>query len=67
MLVGNSRASVELGDFIRQPANLPTHFFGQSAALSGFAAECLFRKANRNLMTDFEWPAYRNALRTELS
>ncbi|MCA9216525.1 MAG: aminotransferase class V-fold PLP-dependent enzyme [Planctomycetales bacterium] len=60
---GIAGLSVELGDFIRQPANLPTHFFGQSASLSGFAAECLFRNANRVLTTDLEWPAYRNALR----
>ena len=47
-----------LGRFVRQPTGLPTHFFGQSSALIRFAAQCLFDKSHRVMVTDLAWPAY---------
>lgn len=52
-----------LAEFIQQPLECPTYFFGQSSSLIRFAATCLYRNANRVLTTDLAWPAYARALR----
>jgi len=52
-----------LGSFVGQPAGLSTHFFGQSSSLIRFAAECLFARSRRVLVTDLAWPAYLQVLR----
>jgi hypothetical protein len=52
-----------LGSFVRQPVGLSTHFFGQSSSLIRFAAQCLFARSRRVLVTDLAWPAYLDALR----
>ena len=52
-----------LGQFIEQPPELPTYFFSQSSALIHFAAECLFTKSKRILVTDLAWPPYVDVLR----
>jgi len=53
-----------LGEFIQQPLDCPTYFFGQSSSLIRFAARCLYRDASRVLTTDLAWPAYVDVLRT---
>ena len=53
-----------LADFVGQPDDCPSHFFGQSSAMLRFAAECLFARANRVLITDMAWPAYVEALKS---
>ena len=52
-----------LAEFIRQPPDCPTYFFGESSSLIRFAAKCLYQNANRVLTTDLAWPAYARALR----
>ena len=53
-----------LAEFIQQPLDCPTYFFGQSSSLIRFAARCLYRNASRVLTTDLAWPAYADALKT---
>ena len=52
-----------LAEFIHQPLECPTYFFGQSSSLIRFVAKCLYRNASRVLMTDLAWPAYADALK----
>ena len=47
-----------LAEFVSQPAACETHFFAQSSSLIRFAADCLFDRAHRVLVTDLGWPAY---------
>ena len=47
-----------LAEFVSQPAACETHFFTQSSSLIRFAADCLFDRAHRVLVTDLGWPAY---------
>jgi aspartate aminotransferase-like enzyme len=47
-----------LAEFVSQPAACETHCFTQSSSLLRFAADCLFDRAYRVLVTDLGWPAY---------
>ena len=51
-----------IADFVGQPQGGTAHFFSQSSALLRFAADCLFERAQRVLVTDLGWPAYTAAL-----
>ena len=47
-----------LAEFVGQPQDGATHFFIQSSSLIRFAADCLFERAQRVLVTDLGWPPY---------
>ena len=47
-----------LAEFVGQPQGGATHFFAQSSFLIQFAADCLFERAQRVLVTDLGWPPY---------
>ena len=47
-----------LAKFVSQTEACKMHFFSQSSSLIDFAADCLFDRAHRVLVTDLGWPAY---------
>ena len=53
----------DLAEFVGQPRECASHLFGQSSSMIRFAAECMFARANRVLVTDLAWPAYVDALK----
>ena len=55
---GAQQLGESLGRFVRQEPGLPTYFFGQSSKMIRFAAELLFSRAHRILVTDLCWPPY---------
>lgn len=59
---GLQQLGESLGEFVRQPDELPNYLFGQSSELIRFAAESLFSRSQRVLITDLCWPPYADVL-----
>jgi len=60
---GLQQLGESLGEFVRQPPELPNYFFGQTSEMMRFAAESLFSHSRRVLTTDLCWPPYLEMLR----